>query len=116
MWKKTKKNLHIALLFIITFLMSTTTYATKRYWVGTGTNTNWNTTANWAATSGGTNGSSVPVSTDSVYFDGGNDTTSTGKGQCSINAIVSIKRFEITSGYTDTVKQNSNTITVGTNG
>lgn len=41
----------------------------NRYWVG-GTGT-WDgtSTANWSATSGGSNGASVPTSTDDVFFD-----------------------------------------------
>lgn len=84
--------------------------AGKRYWVGTGANKNWNSTANWASTSGGTTGSAVPGSADSVYFDANGDST------CSINATVSIKYLNISSGYTHTITQNSNSITVGTSG
>jgi hypothetical protein len=97
-------------LLIVVLLLSINTYATKRYWVGTGANLNWNATANWSASSGGASGSSVPVSTDSVYFDG------SGLGQCSINATVNIKRLDMSSGYTDTIKQNSQAITIGTGG
>ena len=55
-----------------------------RYWVG-GTGT-WNTTSttNWSATSGGSNGASVPTTSDNVFFDGasaaGNYTVSTSTG------------------------------------
>ena len=47
-----------------------------RYWVGgTGTWDNSNTT-NWAATSGGAGGESVPTSADDVYFDSASHTGS----------------------------------------
>ena len=110
MLKKNRTGRYVSFLFILCFFAGINSSATKRYWVGNGTNKNWNSTGNWSATSGGASGASVPVSTDSVYFDG------SGTGQCSINATVSIKRLEIGSGYTDTVKQNVNTITVGTSG
>ena len=38
-----------------------------RYWVG-GTG-NWNTTAHWSTTSGGSGGASIPTSSDNVIFD-----------------------------------------------
>jgi hypothetical protein len=43
----------------------------NRYWVG-GTG-NWNDTAKWAATSGGTGGETVPTAADNAYFDGSSD-------------------------------------------
>ena len=76
-------------------------HAVKRYWVGNGTNKNWNATANWSSTSGGTSGASVPSATDSVYFD------NNGTGQCNINATVNIRILTVASGYTDTIRQNS---------
>lgn len=39
----------------------------NRYWVG-GTG-NWNTTAHWSTTSGGSGGASIPTSSDNVIFD-----------------------------------------------
>ena len=47
-----------------------------RYWVG-GTGTWGTTTTNWAATSGGASGASVPTSADNVFFDV-NSNTGTG--------------------------------------
>ena len=43
-----------------------------RYWVGG--SGNWNDTARWSTTSGGSSGASVPTSADDVYFDGASDT------------------------------------------
>ncbi|MCW3071743.1 MAG: hypothetical protein JWO44_1633 [Bacteroidetes bacterium] len=108
------KKIHIHHLTILLFagflLLCTQSFAGKRYWRGNGSNKNWNSTGNWSSTLTGATGSAVPGSADSVYFD------STGVGQCSINATVSIRRLSITSYYTDTIKQNSNTITIGTSG
>ena len=39
----------------------------NRFWVGDGGD--WNDTAHWATSSGGTGGASVPISTDNVTFD-----------------------------------------------
>lgn len=110
MFNNNKRNSIQAFLLLIIFLISVNSFATKRYWVGNGSNINWNATANWSATSGGASGASIPVSTDSTYFDGN------GLGQCSINATVSIKRLDVSSAYTDTIKQNTYGITVGTSG
>lgn len=71
-----------------------------RYWVGTGGN--WNSTSNWAATSGGSPGASVPVNLDDVYFDNNS-------GACTVNVnTANLKTLDFTN-Y-------SNTITIsGTN-
>jgi hypothetical protein len=48
----------------------------NRYWVGgTGTWDNTSTT-NWSTTSGGSSGASVPIETDSVFFDANSNATS----------------------------------------
>lgn len=61
-----------------------------RYWVGGTGNWDASTTTNWASTSGGTGGSSVPTSTDDVFFDEnsgtGTVTVTVGTANCaSIN-------------------------------
>ncbi|HEX8517251.1 MAG TPA: PKD domain-containing protein [Bacteroidia bacterium] len=106
----TIKRFLFAFVFLFVLTLGKDAFAGKRYWVGTGANVNWNSTGNWSLTSGGASGAGVPGSLDSVYFNGG------GTGQCSINATVVVRRFEMASGYTDTVKQNSNVITVGASG
>lgn len=50
--------------------------STTRYWVGNGGN--WNSTARWAASSGGTSGETVPLAQDDVIFDA-NSITSGGQ-------------------------------------
>lgn len=56
----------------------------SRYWVG-GTG-NYNDTAHWSTTSGGSSGASVPTSTDDVFFDansGGGTVTLAIAGSCA---------------------------------
>ncbi len=72
--KKQKKLNSIFILIVL--LIGTQTFAADRYWIGNNTNKNWNTTANWSASSGGAGGASVPVAADNVFFNGG------GVGQC----------------------------------
>lgn len=97
------------LLATLVCLISHQLPASKRYWISAVT-ASWNSTANWSSSSGGSSGASVPGSNDTAYFDG------SGLGRCDINATVNVKRFEMKSTYTDTVTQNSNTITVGSTG
>ncbi len=53
----------LLLLFVNTLPM-----LAQRFWV-TGGDGNWNSTTNWATTSGGAAGASVPTLTDDVFFD-----------------------------------------------
>jgi len=90
-----------------------------RYWVGGHpTNNNWNQTGsgttNWAATSGGTAGASVPTSADDVTFDSGGNSSSI------ISASITVLSLTITSGYTATMTHNAvltvaGNITLGAN-
>jgi len=82
-----------------------------RYWVGGHpTNNNWNQTGsgttNWAATSGGAAGASVPGSSDYVFFDGNGNSNST------ISATITISRLQIDAGYTSTITHNA-VLTIG---
>ena len=106
MLKTNRKALSVVCALLLCLLTAVNASAAQRYWVGNGSNKNWNSTTNWSSTSGGASGASVPGSTDSAYFNG------SGTGQCSVNTTVSIRRWEIASGYTDSVKQNSYAITV----
>ncbi len=105
---KLKFKIHTIIFLLLCCYISSE--AAQRYWVGTGSNTNWNTTANWSLSSGGSSGASVPGSGDTARFDGG------GTGQCKLNVNVSVNRWVVASGYTDTIKQNGNTITIGVGG
>lgn len=51
----------------LTLTPNNPTVPLNRFWVGD--SGNWNDTAHWAATSGGSGGVSVPTSSDNVYFD-----------------------------------------------
>ncbi|TND09952.1 MAG: hypothetical protein FD123_634 [Bacteroidetes bacterium] len=93
------------LLFII-FCSVSPAFAAKRYWVAP-TGKNWSTT-NWSTTSGGASGSSAPGSNDTAYFDGN------GVGNCTINVTANVKRMDVAAGYSGTIIQNTNTLTVGT--
>ena len=73
-----------------------------RYWVVGGVDTNVNTSGNWAASSGGAGGETVPTSADDVYLDG-----NSGAGNVTINTTFSCKTF-ICTGFTGTVNGDSN--------
>lgn len=77
---------------------SSTTTAT-RYWISSSTG-NWNSASNWALSSGGTGGASVPNSSTNVIFDSG------GNGDCIINAAVDIASLTMNIGHTGTVDNN----------
>lgn len=106
--KNSSKLKALSLVFILITGMKA--FSGTRYWRGNGSNLNWSSTGNWSATPGGATGASVPGSNDSAYFG------SYGTGQCSLNMAVNVKRLEMTSGYTDTLKQNSYIVGVGTTG
>lgn len=97
--------------FLLILLLTTSGYvfSANRYWVASSPG-NWNNTANWSTTSGGTGGASVPGSADIAIFD------NNGNKKCTIDANVNIVGISVTSGFTDTIVQsNSYTITVGGN-
>jgi hypothetical protein len=87
-----------------------TLHNASRYWVGGGSSTNWNATANtnWAGTSGGANNASVPTSVDDVLFDSAGNTSSV------ISATITILSINISSGYTATMTHNA-TLTIAGN-
>jgi hypothetical protein len=102
-----RNKLKIFLPFLLLALFVSQAHAAKRYWVAVST-ANWNNTTNWSATSGGGGGSSVPGSSDTAYYDGN------GVGNCTINTTVSVKRFDVAAGYSGTISQGANTVTIGT--
>lgn len=67
-----------------------------RYWV-TGGDGNWNNTNNWSDTTGGSSGSSVPTSSDDVYFD-----SSSGSGTSTVNVESNCLGLDFT-GFTGTL-------------
>ena len=60
---------------------------TTYYWVGGGSSTNWNATANtnWSLASGGSNNAAVPSTGDTAIFDG-----NSGSGTVALNVAVSL--------------------------
>lgn len=83
-----------------------TLHNASRYWVGGGSNSNWNATANtnWGSTSGGANNASVPTSADDVIFDGAGVN---GNTNSTISAEITILSLNITTGYTATMTHNA---------
>jgi hypothetical protein len=89
----------------------------SRFWKGDHpTNNNWNqtgsSTTNWASTSGGASGASVPGSSDDVTIDGG--TGGNGNNNGTISATITILSLTFTSAYTATQTRNAG-LTVGGN-
>lgn len=83
--------------------------AVTRYWLGV-TNSNWNDSANWSSTSGGTGGTDVPSTGDTAIFDG------SGNNTCTVNiATVSLATLDIQAGYTSKLDANGNDITLTSN-
>ena len=100
-----KKIFFVTLLVVI--VCSPGLNAAARYWTGAADN-NWSNTNNWSTTSGGTGGASVPGSGDVANFD------ANGLVNCTLDATVNVAGLTVTSGYTMTITQSTNTITIGT--
>jgi|GEM_PF-5110908 hypothetical protein len=75
----------------------------SRYWVGGGSSVNWNATANtnWGSASNTQDNSSVPTSTDDVFFDG----VGTGNSNSTLSAAISIRSLNM-NGYAKTLTGN----------
>jgi len=80
-----------------------------RYWIASSAG-NWNDTANWSTTSGGSGGASVPGSADTAYFDG------SGTGDCTVNANVNVTGINLVKAYTGTFDGGTYDFTIGTGG
>src|SRR5207249_233825 len=82
---------------------------TTKYWVAN-VSSNWNNSANWALTSGGPGGASLPNSLDQAIFDGN------GGGTCTVNTAVTIATMTVststTGGYTATIDMSGYSLTV----
>ena len=88
--------------------------AASRFWVGQGeaaVRNQWENTANWAATSGGAGGQSVPVAADLAIFN-----KQSGGVQAEIRSVVQVKGLELNSAWTGSVLQGTGTIAIGTTG
>ncbi len=77
-----------------------------RFWIGGGTNTNWNASpsTNWAATSGGAVRVAAPGVTDDVTFDGAGANGNTASVVSAANSCLSLT---FTGGYTNTITINT---------
>ena len=96
-------------LIILFATLATQTHAAERYWTG-GTDSLWNNTNNWSATSGGTSGVSVPGTSDTVYFNGYS------VKDCYLTGNATVRGMYLDSGFVNTVYQGSYTLTVNTKG
>lgn len=84
------------------------TLGANRYWVSAGGSSS-NLTSNWSQTPGGAGNAGVPTATDVIVFDGAKD------GNCVLNADLTVSGFQVNSGYSGTITQGTNKITI-TNG
>lgn len=77
-----------------------------KFWVGGGTNTNWNSSpvTNWANSSGGAGNQVAPTVSDDVTFDG---VGASSNGASIISATQSVLSLTFTTGYTNTVTANA---------
>jgi hypothetical protein len=82
-------------------------FATTKYWIGTGSAV-WGNGANWSLSSGGAGGTPAPGSSDIGVFDNHS-------GNCNINTAASPGTLSVTSGYTGTITQNAG-VTIGSGG
>lgn len=81
----------------------------NRYWVGGSGTWDASATTNWAASSGGAGGASVPTASDAVLFD-----AASGGGTCTISATVPCLTLNLT-GYTGTLAFGTNKIEIAGN-
>src|SRR3989338_29207 len=101
----------VALLFVSSADIA---LAASRYWVGQGeaaVRNQWENTANWAATTGGAGGQSIPTAADLVIFD-----KLSGGVNAEIRSVVKVKGLELNSAWTGSVLQGTGTIAIGTSG
>src|SRR5579871_1641764 len=101
----------LILIVCVFFLLcvSNTTTAANRFWIAA-TSSNWNNSANWATTSGGAGGATVPGTLDAAVFDGN------GLGNCTFNINVSVTSINVKAAYTGTIIQGTRSLTTSTTG
>jgi hypothetical protein len=81
------------------------TLGANRYWVSSGGSSS-NLTSNWSQTPGGAGNAGVPSATDVIVFDGAKD------GNCVLNADLVVSGFQVNPGYSGTITQGTNKITI----
>jgi hypothetical protein len=94
----------ILILCVLFLCVSNNTIAANRFWRA-GAASNWNNMANWATTTGGAGGASVPGALDAVIFDGN------GLGNCTIDLPVNVTSINVKAAYTGTIIQGTRSIT-----
>jgi hypothetical protein len=82
------------------------------YFSYSNSNSSWNNTANWSATSGGAGGASVPTASDIAIFDG----ASGSNGSCLLTAGSSVGGIQITSNYSGNFDLEGFTLDIGSTG
>lgn len=80
-----------------------------KYWVGGGTNTNWNSspTTNWANSDNGTGNQTAPAAGDRVFF-----TSNSGTGASVWNTSISLTMLDCTGSKNVVTHNNSVTFTI----
>ena len=114
MKKQTRIGLAVGLTLALLAGLAPRAEAANKYWIATSA-ANWNNTANWSLSSGGTGNAGVPGANDVAIFDGGGGAN----GNCNVDATVNqtgTGGFNIGSGYSGTISQGAVTITVGSTG
>lgn len=104
-------NLLSAMLLWVLLGLGMTASAANRFWVG-GTSGVWNSTASWSSTLGGASGSSVPSSSDIVFLDG-SDISSTAGAQTGA-VTINLETGNRTAGQLNVQNNGDFTITDGT--
>lgn len=90
--------------------------AQVRYWTGNTGNGLWSDVNNWSLSSGGSSiGATVPTSSSNVRFDGATNPNGSSNVACNIDVAVDIESITI-NGYTGTITQGNNNVTIGTGG
>jgi hypothetical protein len=95
-----------ALVLLLVALLSGGYSYGQRYWVAK-TPSNWNNTANWSMTSGGSSGASVPGVSDAVIFDGGGGS----QGSCLLDIAPTVASIAV-NGYNAAIDLNGNHLTI----
>src|SRR5258706_6012322 len=107
----------LLLVCMISLIFVVESMAAQRHWVGAGTGSGqqWNKTANWSATQGGSGGAGVPTASDDVFIDGGGDLTINTNAVClSYNQSLSTGTKDFSNNSTLSVGAGGFTITAGT--
>jgi len=76
------------------------------HWVAS-SNSVWSNAANWSTAAGGPGGAGIPTAADAVYFESNKVTN------CTIDMNATMYSLNIQTGYTGTISQGTNPVTVG---